>query len=126
MVSSTVLRVRLELTPTDAGGRRDPVYDGYRGAMSFGETDADGLRMVHDAVIVFEDCDELHPGDAATARAWVVPKYLPEEMAPGFEFEFVEGHRAAGRARAPDVLQDPTPFPVRDVADAKRRPLTHP
>jgi translation elongation factor EF-Tu-like GTPase len=124
MAESTVVRVRIELVRTEEGGRHGPVFDGYRASMSFGESTEDGIPVIHDVVVVFEGVDELPPGGAAVARAWVVaPEYLPEEMAPGFEFDFVEGHRVVGHARALDVLRDPTPFPVKDIADAKARLL---
>jgi hypothetical protein len=114
----------MELARTEDGGRQGSVLDGYRGALSFGETNADGIPVIHDVVVVFECIDELAPGGAASARAWVLaPEYLPAEMASGSEFDFVEGHRVIGHARALEVLHDPTPFPLRDIADAKTRPL---
>jgi hypothetical protein len=78
----------------------------------------------HDVAVVFEDADEVRPGAVATARAWALaPETLPTEMAPGFAFDFVEGHRIIGQACALDVLHDPTPFPLTDLAEAKVRPL---
>ena len=71
MAESTVLRVRIELVRTEDGGRQGPVFDGYRGALSFGETHAEGIPVIHDVVVVFERVDKLAPGEAASARAWV-------------------------------------------------------
>jgi hypothetical protein len=114
----------MELARTEDGGRRGPVLDGYRGALSFDETNADSIPVIHDVVVIFERVAELAPGEAAVARAWVLaPEYLPKQMASGFEFDFVEGHRVIGHARALEVLHDPTPSPLRDIADAKTRPL---
>ena len=74
---------------------------------------------------MFEDSDQLRPGAAATAGVWALaPEHLPNAMAPGLAFDFVEGHRVVGHARALEVLEDPTPFPVGDLADAKTQPLT--
>jgi hypothetical protein len=70
VAESTVLRVRIELARTEDGGRKRPVFDGYRGALSFGETNADAIPVIHDVVVVFERVDELAPGTAALARAW--------------------------------------------------------
>jgi hypothetical protein len=53
----------------------------------------------------------------------MAPEYLPKEMTAGLEFDFVEGHRVIGHARALEVLHDSTPSPLRDIADAKTRPL---
>lgn len=92
--------------------------------MSFGERTEDDVPIIHDVVIVFESVDKLPPGEAAIARAWVLgPQYLPDGMGPGFEFDLVEGHTVIGRAHALDVFSDRTPFPVKDIADAKTRPL---
>jgi hypothetical protein len=44
-------------------------------------------------------------------------------MAPGFEFDLVEGHRVVAHARALQVQADPTPFPLADIASAKTRSL---
>jgi hypothetical protein len=92
--------------------------------MSFGETTADGVPVIHDAGIVFEDTHEMAPGTAGVARAWVfAPECLPSDVAADFEFDFVEGHRVVGHARVLNVLSDSTSFPLADVADAKTRPL---
>jgi hypothetical protein len=92
--------------------------------MSFGEKTEDGIPVVHDVLVVFEAVEELPPGGVAIARAWVLrPECLPKEMAPGFQFDFVEGHRVVAHARALDLLRDPTQSPLKDVADAKVRPL---
>src|SRR3954469_16293044 len=87
-----VLRVELELVDTDRGGRRRPLGDGYRGSMSFGRRRRDVEPIVHDAVLVLEDVDELAPGERATARAHVVlPDELPRHVAPGTVFTLLEG-----------------------------------
>jgi hypothetical protein len=123
VAESTVLRVRIELVRTEDGGRRGAVFDGYRGSISLRAPSGDGIPVVHDVTVVFEDVDELAPGEAAIARAWVhAPEYLPE-MAPGLEADLVEGQRVVGRAIALDVLRDSTSFPLQDITDAKVRPL---
>jgi translation elongation factor EF-Tu-like GTPase len=124
MASMTVLRLSVEVVPTEEGGRQGPVFDGYRGAISFGEMTDDGIPVVHDTVLAFEGVDQVPPGGSATARAWVVaPEYLPDELGPGAEFTYVEGYRPVVRARVLDVLSDPTEFPVKDLNDAKTRQL---
>lgn len=78
---SLVLRIRLELAPTDRGGRRRPVTDGYRASMSFGRRRrGDAEPVVHDAVLVLEGSDALAPGAGGIARAWVL---LPDELPRG-------------------------------------------
>ncbi len=123
MSEMMVLRLAIEVLATAEGGRQGPVFDGYRGAITSGVRTDDGLVM-HDTVLVFEDAEQVPPGGRATARAWVVaPEYLPVELGPGSEFDYVEGTRTVAHARVLAVLRDSTPFPVRDIHDAKTRPL---
>jgi translation elongation factor EF-Tu-like GTPase len=120
----TVLRLQVDVVSTEEGGRQGPVFDGYRGAISFGETTDDGVPVVHDTVLVFESVDRVPPGGSSAARAWVVaPEYLPDDVGPGSTFTYVEGHRTVARARVLEVCSDPTEFPVKDTEDAKTRRL---
>lgn len=122
--ASTVLRIALELAPTDRGGRRRPLADGYRASMSFGRRRRDVEPVVHDAVLVLEDVSELAPGASAVARAWVVsPDELPRFVAEDTAFTLLENDRIVGRAQVLEVLEDPTPFPLRDLGAAKARAL---
>lgn len=123
-VASLVLRLEIDLALTDRGGRRRPIADGYRGSMSFGRRRRDIEPVTHDAVLVLEDADELAPGGSAIARAWVTcPDELPRSVERDTVFTFLEGDRIVGRARVLALLTDPTPYPLRDLAAAKRRPL---
>jgi hypothetical protein len=98
--------------------------DGYRAAISFGETTSEGLPIVHDTVVVFEDAATVPPGGTATARAWVTaPEHLPDELAPGRELRFCEGARTVAHARLLEVLRDPSDHPIGDHREAKTRPL---
>lgn len=124
---SVVLRIELELVPTDRGGRRRPLADGYRASMSFGRRRRDVEPIVHDAVLVLEDAGELAPGERARARAWVVsPDELPRSLEAGAVFTLLEGDRIVGRARLVEVLEDPAPHPLRDLAAARVRRLHAP
>jgi hypothetical protein len=119
-----VLRIALELVPTDRGGRRRALLDGYRGSMSFGQRRRDVEPIVHDAVLVLEDATELAPGDRAVARAWVLaPEYVPRSVGEGTVFTLLEGDRIVGRAEVLGVFEDPEPHALRDIAAAKTRPL---
>ena len=124
MPDSVVLRIELELVPTDRGGLRRPLVDGYRASMSFGRRRRDVEPIVHDAVLVLEDGSELAPGQSATARAWVIsPDELPRSLGESSVFTLLEGDRIVGRAQVVDVLADPLPHPLRDLAAAKTRRL---
>ena len=121
---STVLRIGLELAPADRGGRRRPLADGYRASMSFGRRRRDVDPVVHDAVLVLEDVTEVAPGGTAVARAWVLmPDELPRFVAEDTAFTLLERDRIIARARVLEVLEDPTPFPLRDLGAAKARAL---
>ena len=124
MSGSLVLRLELDLAPSDRGGRRRPVTDGYRASLSFGRRRRDVEPVVHDAVVVLEDADAVAPGGSAVARAWVVlPSDLPRSLAAGNVVTLLEGDRIVGRARVLELCTDATPQPLRDLDAAKVRPL---
>jgi len=122
---TVVLRMRLELVPTDRGGRRQPLRDGDRASLSFGRRRrADAEPVVHDAALVLEDADALAPGETGVARAWVVlPDELPRRLAPGTVFTLLEGDRIVARAELLGLHEDRAPAPLRDLAAAKTRRL---
>ena len=123
-MSSLVLRLELDLAPTDRGGRRRPLTDGYRGSMSFGRRRRGIEPIVHDAVIVLEDVDTLAPGARGIARAWVLmPDELPRSLDTGEVFTFLENDRIIGRAELLEICEDAAPQPLRDLSAAKRRRL---
>lgn len=122
-----VLRLAIELAPSDRGGRSRPVTDGYRASLSTGRRRRGVEPVVHDAVVVLEDATSLAPGSHATARAWVVlPDELPGAVGEGTVLSLLEADRIVGRAEVLDVLTDPAPQPLRDLAAAKTRPLERP
>ena len=127
MTGSLVLRLAVDLAPTDRGGRRRALADGYRASLSFGRRRRDVEPVVHDAVLVLEDAAELAPGGSATARAWVVsPEELPRTLAAGSVVTLLENDRIVGRARVLELLVDPAPMPLRDLAAARTRRLHAP
>jgi hypothetical protein len=124
VAASVVLRLALDLAPADRGGRRRPLTDGYRGSMSFGRRRRGIEPIVHDAVLVLEDADELAPGARGVARAWVLmPDELPRSLDAGDVFAFLENDRIIGRAELLEVLEDAAPQPLRDLRAAKTRAL---
>ncbi len=125
MSGSLVLRLALDLAPTDRGGRRRPVADGYRASMSFGRRRRGIEPIVHDAVLVVEEAASLAPGASGVARAYVVlPEELPRSLGEGDVFTLLEHDRIIGRARLLARLEDPTPSPLADLAAAKTRELS--
>jgi hypothetical protein len=119
-----VLRIALDLVPEARGGRRRPIVDGYRASLSFGRRRRDVEPVVHDAVLVLEGADALAPGESGTARVWpLLPEELPRVAAPGAIFTLLEGDRIVARAELLERLDDPEPYPLRDLRAAKLRRL---
>jgi hypothetical protein len=100
---------------------RRAIRDGYRASMSFGRRRRGIEPIVHDAVLVFEDTEELLPGERGVARAYVFDD-LPRHVEP--VFTLLEGDRIVARAELLETLEDPSPHPLGDLAAAKRRELT--
>jgi len=125
MTGNLVLRLAVDLAPYERGGRRRPLTDGYRASLSFGRRRGNDEPVVHDAVLVLEDVAELPPGGRATTRAWVLlPEQLPRSLAVGSVVTLLERDRIVGRARVIELLVDPTPSPLNDIAAAKSRILS--
>jgi ribosomal-protein-serine acetyltransferase len=119
-----VLRLSLELAPSDRGGRRQPVRDGYRASMSFGQRRRGTEPVTHDAVLVLEHGVTLAPGECGVARAWVLmPDELPRSVSVGSVFTLLEGDRIVGRAELLAMCSDPTVRPLEDLRAAKTRRL---
>jgi ribosomal-protein-serine acetyltransferase len=121
---SLVLRLSLSLAPSDRGGRRRPVVDGYRASMSFGQRRRGVEPVVHDAIVVLEDGSMLAPGQRGLARAWVLmPEELPRSVGVGSVCALLERDQIIGRAEILEICSDPTPQPLEDLRTAKSRPL---
>jgi ribosomal-protein-serine acetyltransferase len=124
---SLVLQLSLELVPSDRGGRRGPILDGYRASMSFGRRRRDVEPVVHDAIVVLEDSSMLAPGHRGLARAWVLmPEQLPRAAAAGSVLALLERDQIVGRAEILAMYADPTAQPLDDLHAAKTRPLADP
>ncbi len=121
---SLVLRLSLDLVPADRGGRRQPIVDGYRASMSFGQRRRGIEPIVHDAIVVLERGLTLAPGQRGLARAWVLmPEELPRSVGVGGVFTLLEGDRIIGRAEVLGMYADPTLQPLEDLRAAKTRRL---
>lgn len=119
-----VLRLALDLAPTDRDGRRRPVADGYRASLSFGRRRRGVEPVVHDAILVLEGVAEIAPGGHGVARAYpFLPDDLPREAVEGTVLTLLERDRIVGRAEILALLHDPAERPLGDLAAAKRRDL---
>lgn len=121
---SLVLRLAVDLAPTDRGGRRRPVFDGYRASLSFGRRRRHEEPIVHDAVLVLESGETLAPGAAGIARAYpFLEDDLPRGVAAGRMLTLLEQDRIIGRAELLGYADDPEPSPLADLTAAKTRSL---
>ena len=84
----------IRLLTTEAGGRSEPLFSGYRSLLRFERTDVDyGFELTLDSEIAWEG---IAPGSAGTARIlfWttdVLPRLLDGQM-----FEVREGAQIVG------------------------------
>lgn len=78
--------------PTAAGGRRHPMYSGYRPSHDLGL--AEGLN---DATHVYPDGGELAPGSSGHALLWLfAPEMQAGRLFVGTEFTVQEGPHVVG------------------------------
>ncbi len=116
------MRLEVDLAESERGGRKRPLRDGYRASLSFGRRRRDIEPIVHDAVLVFEDVDELAPGASAIARAWMFDE-LPRRFDDDAVVALLERDQIVGRGRVLSLHEDDTPQPLADLTAAKTREL---
>jgi translation elongation factor EF-Tu-like GTPase len=94
------IEVELTLLPAEDGGRRFPIYPGYRAA----HICLDDEEWI--AAYEPKDRPELHPGE--TGRVHVVfffePQYLVGRLWVGREFLLIEGAKTIGSGRITAML----------------------
>jgi hypothetical protein len=94
------LRAKLRLTRTEDGGRKGPVYSGYRSTWAWGGLTEDGLEIHHDASLTLESGVRLGLGEERTVRLYPIAPEFWAGLALGQRIEMREGHRVVGRGRA--------------------------
>ena len=79
----------------EQGGRKGPIFSGYRSCRSF---PAGVHEDLHDGPLLIEGQDVLNPGDVGTVRIHpLVPRYWPE-ISEGLPLGVFEGSRRVGEA----------------------------
>lgn len=112
IVASRVTGIRAEwvLVETAAGGRQSPLFSGYRGNLSVGETDEDDLDIQYGGHSELEDAEQLAPGEHAIVRTYFLFREHADEFArhfpPGREFSVKEGNRTIASGRVLQQLTD--------------------
>ena len=107
-----IVKGTLAFVATADGGREGPILSGYRGALSFGERDDDGLEIQYDAIALLDDVDSVAPGDSCAVTIHLVSPELfpPGRLAMGQTFKVKEGHRVVGRVSIHALDRDERPF----------------
>ena len=122
-MSWPVLRAELALLSEFEGGRRTSLHDGYRGAVARPERREHALS-VNDIIVLFEDREQLAPGQTAVARVWPLVPELTGWLVEGVQTDLMEGTRVIGRLRVLARLVDPVDgAPLTSMSEAKTRPL---
>lgn len=97
------------LLPTEAGGRRGPIFSGYR-PMTLFASEGREPQYVGLCVLQWTGADTVGPGESAEATIHYAPPVRPylEELAlkPGVSFDLWEGH-IIGHALITDVREEP-------------------
>lgn len=106
----TGIRAEWILEETAAGGREGPLFSGYRGNLSVGETDDAGLDLQWGGHSELETGEQLAPGERGVVRTYFLFREYAEETArhfpPGRDFTVKEGHRVVARGRVLKQLTD--------------------
>lgn len=94
------IRIHLVLKPTDAGGRRNPVWCDYRSSWDIGNV-YNGEWTLNDAPLVLEGVESIAPGEEATAGIHpLAPEYW-RHIRPGAVIHAHEGSRRVGSSGDP-------------------------
>jgi hypothetical protein len=104
MPSEAYVRAEVELKATEDGGRRRPIFSGYRCNCWIGARTAGGEKAYNDAAIWFETQDRLNPGETTVARLQpAIPQYWNHVNA-GLVIDLCEGPWVIGKARVVELL----------------------
>ena len=96
------IRATIYFLPTDEGGRKTPVWSGYRPSVSF---PADPTSY-YDAVITLEGQERVLPGEECVARiTFLAPECARHLLKPDAPFEVNEPPRVVGRGKILQVLR---------------------
>lgn len=99
------LKAALTLLATEDGGKKGPVFEGYRPDWVF---DGFDLGYCHGQLLKIES-KTFHPGDTQLVEIIVVrrdrPEVLKQFIATGQEFSAMEGPRQVARGRIVEVIE---------------------
>lgn len=90
MIAYNFLSV-LTLLPTEAGGRKKPVFSHYRPSFSF------NTKQFFSGEVVFVNVAELRPGETTMAEIKLLPsRHIRHNLKSGDTFAISEGNKIVG------------------------------
>lgn len=95
--------VRLRVTRTDEGGRRFPVFSGYRPNWDIGNLH-EGQPTFNDAMLSVEQAPHLEPGAEGTVRVHPLSPELWAHVVTGQHIKMQEGSRVVGEGVVLEVV----------------------
>jgi hypothetical protein len=99
------VRARLVLFPTEDGGRRSPIYSGYRPQWDLGHRTEAGERFHCDARVRLEQVEKLEPGAVGYVRLHPLSTDLRGRVGSGSVLGMYEGSRQLGEAHVLEVVR---------------------
>jgi translation elongation factor EF-Tu-like GTPase len=92
------IEVELTFLPTEHGGRKGPVYTGYRTQFYYNNTDWDAIHE-------YVGTEVVHQGQTVTARlTFLSPHQHWQKVFEGMPFLVREGNRVVGFGRVTSIL----------------------
>jgi elongation factor Tu len=93
----TKISAKIYLLCTEEGGRKTPLFTGYRSAVYFGDRQTDGRIVFHG-----QDTPALG-GEYTVMIALAHPEYLGDALKKDATFDFREGPKIVGRGKVLEV-----------------------
>lgn len=107
MSQITAFRADVYWTKPEEGGRRTPIFSGYRPPFDFGLKGPNGEKMVNGCVITLEGRERVEPGERCFAHVSpFYPELVQEALRPGATFDVTEGARVVGRGTIIELYRD--------------------
>jgi translation elongation factor EF-Tu-like GTPase len=97
------IRAEVRVLEHAEGGRRHPIFDGYRPDWNIGNT-VDGTPTINGAPISIEGADVAHGAETVVMRLHPIVPELWGHVTPGMSIDMHEGGRVVGVGRVLEVV----------------------
>ncbi len=101
------VRARVYFLTPEEGGRKGPIFSGYRPPFDFGLRSQSGEKIYNDCIVTLEDRDQVFPGEESTIRIRPLhPELLQGVLRVGLHFSVTEGpRRVVGRGIITELIR---------------------